>query len=216
MPRNKRRSKTPKRLSKSSRLGFALLGGLVGLFIIYMILARLLSAPSEEVIKMVKQSERVSAGLVDYVDGLPQTQNAQLKKLFDRGFSLYETGEHAQAIYSFNSCLELKTEDDERVALLILNGNNFILLGNLRDAEIQFRWAVLSSEGVEDKNAGAAAWGNLGVTYQKMGSLDSAEAFDRRALDIYQALGNREAEAIQLGNLGLISQTKGDLYEAFG
>ena len=175
MPTNNEQSKTPELLSKKIRLGLIVLGGVVGILVIYLVLTHLFPSRSEQTIKRIKESERISAGLVDYLNRLTQTQNVQLRKLFEKAFSSYEIGDYPEAIYPLNLCLQLRTEDEERVAVLIISGHCFYSLGNLKDAEVQYRRALIFAERAEDQNAKAAVWGNLGVTYQRLGVLDSAE-----------------------------------------
>ena len=202
---NNQRSKISEFLRKKENLKFIIVGGVVvGLVVIYLILSAVFSGPSEASIKMAKESERISAGVIDYLDGLPQTQDIQLLKLFQKGFSLYETGNYTDAIYNFNTALMLKNEDKEKVALLTLNGNSYILLNNPKEAQSQYSRALPLAEKTKDQSAQATVWGNLGLVYQKMGNLDSAQIFNKKAVDLYTQLGSKKEEAIQLSNLGTI------------
>ena len=66
-------------LNKKQNRKFTIPGMVVGtLVIIYLVLSAIFSGPSKETIKMSKESERINTGLVDYLDGLPQTKYLQL------------------------------------------------------------------------------------------------------------------------------------------
>ncbi|MGB2805754.1 MAG: hypothetical protein WBD64_12770, partial [Candidatus Zixiibacteriota bacterium] len=61
-------------IGREASLKLAIVGGvLVGLIAIYLVWSNLSSTPSEKTVKMIKESERISAGVIDYLDGLPQT-----------------------------------------------------------------------------------------------------------------------------------------------
>lgn len=98
MPEGDKRSNITEFLNKKQNLKWIIpIGLLVGLIILYLIFAQLLSGPSVKRIKMAKEAERVSADLTDYWDGLSQTKNDLLKNAFEKGLLLYETGEYVKA-----------------------------------------------------------------------------------------------------------------------
>ncbi|UCB52600.1 MAG: hypothetical protein JSV10_00445 [Candidatus Zixiibacteriota bacterium] len=124
MPKSNERQKKPGLLSRETGLYLAIVGGvLIGLVAIYLVWSNLSSGPSEKTVKIIKKSERISTGVIEYLDGLPQTESARLRGFFEKAYSRYQMGEYAEAIDHFNLCLQLRTQDDERAALLILNGN---------------------------------------------------------------------------------------------
>ncbi|MGB2989949.1 MAG: tetratricopeptide repeat protein, partial [Candidatus Zixiibacteriota bacterium] len=202
-------------IGREASLKLAIVGGvLVGLIAIYLVWSNLSSTPSEKTVKMIKESERISAGVIDYLDGLPQTENVQLKGFFEKAFSWYQTGEYTEAVDHLNMCLQLRTQDDERAAVLILNGNCLLLLENVPGAEGLYRRALVFADRVETKGASAAAWGNLALIQQRAGNLDSALSLHQEALIRHQKSGSKKEKAMELGNLGLFYQAKRDLDRA--
>ncbi|HEX7401077.1 MAG TPA: tetratricopeptide repeat protein, partial [candidate division Zixibacteria bacterium] len=208
MSNPKKRVKFPGFLNKKQNIIFVILGGgVLGIVVIYLILSSFFSGPSKEAMMTVKEFERVSSDFNDYLDGLPQTQNIQLRDFFEKAFASYQLGKYPAAISGFNACLQMRVEDKERVALLLLNGNCYFLLGNITEAEALYLRALVFAERNKEDESQAAVWGNLGLIYRNKGSLDTAQNLHQNALYLQKKLGNKKEEAIQLSSLGMILQT---------
>lgn len=167
-------------------------------------------------IKEEQREHRVMLGeVLEYFDGLPETKNPKLKRLFKKGYALYKEERYPEAIDTFKACLQLKTKDSERLALLLLIGNAYrTTVGNLKEVEDSYQEARLIGERIGDKQGTASALGNIGVLYQHKGDLDQALRYHQDALKIHRETGYRQGEASQSGNIGLVYQTKGDLDQA--
>lgn len=114
-------SKEGKALSKTiviTACAIILLNGIVA------ILPIIIPSNAEKDLATIKQEQsqqkKMLGQVLDYLDGLPQTKTPQLKRLFKKGYSLYRDDKYLEAIDTLKSCLELKTTDSEREALLIL------------------------------------------------------------------------------------------------
>ena len=153
-----------------------------------------------------KRSIAGERNIQDYLDGLPQTKNAELKRLFEKGYSLYEDEKYVEAIGPFQACLKLKTEDSEREALLILIGNAFCTLGKLKEAEDHYQEALLIGRRIKDKEGEASSLGNMGLIYQAKGDLDQALKYMNEALKIFEDIGMPEQIGKVKRNIERVSQ----------
>jgi tetratricopeptide (TPR) repeat protein len=130
------------------------------------ILERVIPGKVEQELKTIREEQREHRGMLgevlDYLDGLPDTKNPRLKRLFEKGYALYNGERYAEAADTFTACLQLKTEDSERLALLILLGNSHHRVGKLKDAEAYQQEALLVGERIADTIGHASALGNLG------------------------------------------------------
>jgi tetratricopeptide (TPR) repeat protein len=150
-----------------------------------------LIVPSETEKKLTRIEQKLGR-VTDYLDGLPQTKNPDLKKLFEKGYSLYKDEKYPEAIDTFKACIELKTRDSERQALLVLIGNAYFTLGKLKEAEDSYEEALLIAKRIDDEEGEATALGNIGLIYQAKGSLDQALKYQKEALEIHREIGLRE------------------------
>ena len=215
--------KRPKSLLEKILIIAGILGGIAAIMAIgYFVYDRFFLTPPEEMIEKMEVLEKKVDGLAEYLDGLPQTKNPQLKRLFEKGYALYEDEEYPEAIDTFRACLELKTKDGERLGLLILIGNAYFTLGKLKEAEDHYEEALLIGERIHDQEGKGKALGNIGLIYQVKGDLDRALKYHQgafkihnEAFKIHHEIGFRKGEATALGNIGLIYQAKGDWDQAF-
>ena len=159
----------------------------------------------------LKKLEKKVGEMADYLDGLPQTKNPDLKRLFEKGYSLYKDEKYPEAIDTLKACLELKTEDSEREALLILMGNAFSILGKLKDAEDHYQEALCIGRRINDEQGKATVLSNIGLIYRAKGDLDQALKYHQEALEIDREIGFREGEAQDLIAIGLALAAKGNL-----
>jgi len=159
----------------------------------------------------VTELRRAVGEFQDYLDGIPETKNPKFKKLFDKGYDVYQQCKYNEAIDIFDQCLKLKIKDSERGALLILFGNALSSLGRNKDAEDRYQEALLLTHRIKDREGEATALGNIGLIYYNKGKLDTALKYHKNALGIAREIGYKEGEANQLGNIGLIYSDKGVL-----
>ncbi len=87
-------------------------------------------------------------------------------------------------------------------------------LGNLSEAETQYRRSLDISERLGNQDGMAASHGNLGNLARERGDLSEAEARYRRSLDIYERLGSKAGMAATYGSLGILARNRGDLTDA--
>ena len=119
---------------------------------------------------------------------------------------MYNDEKYVEAIDTFKACLELKTEDSEREALLILLGNAFSTLGKPKEAEDHYQEALLIGKRINDEQGKAIALGNIGLIYQAQGDLDQALKYLNEALKIFEEIGMPEKIGIAKRNIERISQ----------
>lgn len=209
MVNNKKQSKGMK-----PRLTLLVIGGILVLVVLFLIFSDFFSSVPEQEIIMSEESNRINSGLVDYWNDLEETSDLQLKRIMDNVSSSYLTGEYPTTISNLTFSLQANVKDEERVALLVLNGNSLLMMGNPIQAGNQYQTAWILAQKVDDKNAKASVYGNLGVTYLRNGYIDSALTCHQIALNLFREAGSKKEEAIQLGNLGLVNQFMGDFQSA--
>ena len=142
--------------------------------------------------KELKEKE----GLAYYKDGIPQSDNFNLRKLFEQGKEHLDKYEYAKAISAFRRAWALRDlEASERVALLTYIGIAQYeqtkwdqALGNWKDA---YDAAVDAG----DEQGQAAALGNLGIVYHDKGEWSKAIEFYEKSLEIKEKTGDDQGMA---------------------
>ena len=178
-------------------------------------------ASREDVARLEQKVDR----LAEFLDGLPQAKNPELRAAFEDARALQKEGyeaqsahKHREAIACFTRALALAEDDSQRAALHLLRGNSYAYISQYKEAEGDYRETLELAESIspaEDAaQARAAALGNLGIVYTDRGELAKAEEHHKQSLEIHMEIGNRRGEAQELGNLGLVYYLRGDLNKA--
>lgn len=207
--------KKPKSLLEKIIIIATILGGIaaIGYFV-----DKVFFPPApKELVKEVKELKEKVGQMAEYLDGLPETKNPELKRLFEKGYALYRSEKYLAAIDTFKVSLQQRTTDSERMALLILIGIACHRVGKLKEAEEHYQEALLIEERMSnggDEKGKASALGNLGLIYQDKGDLDQGLKYFEKALKIYQKIGFREGEVSVLCDIGGIYKERRDVENA--
>ncbi len=107
---------------------------------------------------------------IDYVDGIPQSRNLNLRKLFIEGEKFLTKYEYQRAIKAFRAALSLQgVKPPESAALLIYIGNTQYKQSKWDEAIGSYKEAIDWTEKANDELGSAVAIGNLGLVYQDKG-----------------------------------------------
>jgi len=104
--------------------------------------------------------------------------------------------------------------DPENIDAINFIGQLEHLFGNLKAADDAFRQVLDLGRTQDDKEAIAAAYGNLGVIAMTRGDLDTAVDYYNQALALNKKLGRKEGMALSYAILGHVAVARGDLLEA--
>ena len=104
--------------------------------------------------------------------------------------------------------------DPENIDAINFIGQLEHLFGNLKAADDAFRQVLDVGRTQDDKEAIAAAYGNLGVIAMTRGDLDTAVDYYNQALALNKKLGRKEGMALSYAMLGHVAVARGDLLEA--
>ncbi len=74
-------------------------------------------------IERVESGAIVNINVINYVDGLPQAENAEVREIFAKGREYYVRGEFEVAVEEFRRCLNLERDSEKRGALNLQIGN---------------------------------------------------------------------------------------------
>lgn len=146
----------------------------------------------------------------EYLDGLSTTVNATRRAAFERARDLLVGNRSGEALPLFGELLGESESSAEEVALLILIGNCLFYLGRLEEAQRSYTEALEKARKQGEREAEAAALGNVGLVHRQKGDLFEAAQHHQGALKTYEQIGNIPGQAKQLSNLGLVYLQKGD------
>ena len=104
--------------------------------------------------------------------------------------------------------------DPENIDAINFIGQLEHLFGNLKAADDAFRQVLDLGRTQDDKEAIAAAYGNLGVIAMTRGDLDTAVDLYTQTLARLEDMGNKVGMAATYGNLGNVAAKQGDLETA--
>jgi tetratricopeptide (TPR) repeat protein len=148
---------------------------------------------------------------VPYKDGIPQSENLNLRKLFDEGQKHLNNYEYDKGIKAFRAALALQDlKPSEAAALLIHIGTAQYEQSKWDEAEGSYKEALDWAEKGNDEWGQAAALGNLGLVYQDKGQWDKAIEFYNKSLKIKEKIGDEHGMTQTYGNLGNVYQLKGE------
>ena len=157
-------------------------------------------------------------GAIYFLDGIPQSDDEELKKLTLLALSYSEANEYQLAIEKFEYILRVCTiSPSERMALLLNLGNAYHSISQYENALRNYKAAndltskVSASSILEGK---AAALNGIGLVYADKCRFDSSLKYFQKAIHILRKIGYREAEAAILNNIGNVCRIQGELKKA--
>jgi len=167
---------------------------------------------------IAQQQLSASSSAVYWLDGIPKSDDKELKEGMLKAFSLMIKEKHQDAIAELERLLKVCTvSPTQRMSILLNLGNSHLSLSQDDKALSNYTAILELSKKVGKKDAvegKASALGNIGIIYRNKGDLDSALKYNQEALKIDREIRYRQGEANQLGNIGLIYGDKGDLDKA--
>ncbi len=159
-------------------------------------------------------AEETVGMLREYLDGLPQLEDAESEALFTEGRRLFRQKQYAEALDAFRRLLAKELTTSQRAALHILIGNALFTAGSPAEALGHYQDALRFADAADDEQARSGALGNMGIVYMSQGELDKALEHHQRALAIDTEIGYRQGEASNLCNMGNVYEEMGKLDEA--
>jgi len=168
---------------------------------------------------IIQQQLGAREGSAQYwLDGIPESDNVELKERTLKGLEYSRVGNYRAAIAEFEDILRVCTiSPTEKIATLLSLGNSHMSMSNW-DASLKNYEAVLVLVGKVDEAHGleakANALGNIGLIYRFTIELDEALKYHQIALALHREISDKLSEASGLGNMGLIYRAKGDFDEA--
>lgn len=153
-----------------------------------------------------------------WLDGIPKSDNVELKERTLEGLEYSSVGNYRAAIAEFEDILRVCTiSPTEKIATLLNLGNSHMAMSNW-DASLKNYEAILVLVDKVDEahrlEAKAGALGNIGIIYRFTIELDEALKYHQLALALHREISCKLGEASCLGNMGLIYRAKGDFDEA--
>jgi len=165
----------------------------------------------------IDQLRREMGQPVPYENGIPESENFNLRGLFEKGKKHLGSYEYGKAIDAFRRAWALKDlKPSEKSALLIHIGIVQYKQSKWDEAEGAWKEGLGWAERGNDEWGQAAALGNLGLVYQAKGDWDKAVEFYNRALKGLEKIGDVEdpfrkhGMAYTFNNLGLVYKAKGE------
>lgn len=192
----------------------AILGGIGGLVYLCTLIYGLFFKTKQD--KILEKTELIHSTVIevfDYVDGLPQTRNVKLKKLFEKGVQYHKEKRWKDALVTFKACLNVHPKAGEVVALHILIANLLIRISKVDEALEGYNHALKLALDIKEKEARAAALMCRGSAYLQKGNLENAYNDLVESLRYYGDSGGVEEAAI-LSEIGHVFRSKGLLKEA--
>ena len=126
--------------------------------------------------------------VINYVDGLPETPNPEVKSLFEKGRAYYQRGELSKAIDAFKSCLTLEREHEKLGALNLQIGNCYYDLHRYIKAAEFYALGLQESRKANDQQGQASNFASIANTYLMRPSSSGAARGD----NVRQAILNYE------------------------
>ncbi|MEW6685324.1 MAG: tetratricopeptide repeat protein [Candidatus Edwardsbacteria bacterium] len=148
---------------------------------------------------------------IRYQNGIPQSENLNLRRLFEEGQTHLDNYEYDSAIKAFRAGLALQgLQASEAVALLIHIGIAQYEQSKWDEAKGTWKEALNWAEKGKDEWGQATALGNLGLVYKAKGEWDKAIEFYNKDLEISKKIGDEHGMAQTFNNLGNVYQLKGE------
>jgi tetratricopeptide (TPR) repeat protein len=157
-------------------------------------------------------------GATYWLDGIPQSDNQELKELILKALLYAEDNKYDAAIDEFENILRVCTVSPTQMMAILLNlGNAYYALSRYQNALDNYRAMLKLSKKVSERSAmagKAAALGIIGLIYSAKGEPDKGIKYLGDALKIHREAGYKQGEAATLGNIGLVYSNNGEVDKA--
>ena len=163
----------------------------------------------------IDQFRRETSEPKAYADGIPQSENLNLTRLFDQGKEHLEKYEYEKAIKAFRAALALQNLKPSEVAALLIHVGIAQHKKNEWDPALgSWAEALRAAEVADDQEGEGAALGNLGLVYKDKGEWDKAIEFYNKALKGLEKIGDEHGMAQTNANIGILYKEQGKKREA--
>lgn len=158
-------------------------------------------------------------GPLAWVDGIPESDNSELKERFLNAMFLMENEKHIDAIAEFENILRecFTISITEKMAILLNIGNAYYFLNRYDDAINYYISLLKLSEKINDKSAilgKADALGSIGLIYCNKGELNKSLDCLEESLKFHREFGCLSGEASALNIIANAYQQKGETEKA--
>ena len=155
---------------------------------------------------------------VYWIDGIPKSDDKELKALTLKALDLSNKYQFKPAIDAFERILILCTmSPTERMSILVSIGNAYDSLSLFDDALDKYLAAeelLPKINSVDSLTGKACIFSGLGRVYSSKSRYPEALSYHRKALKLFRKTGYAEGEAGTLNNIGNIYREQGELRKA--
>jgi len=148
-----------------------------------------LESKFDDLSKSIRPVETAPLPVMDFVDGLPQLDDAKKREAFKTAMKLRGEHKHLEAIKRFRFLLSMNPSYEQQAAILTLIGNSFIIVGNQDEALGHHKEALKAVEKAHNLGAKGVTLGNIGLIYRTKGDPDEALKYLEQALSIFESIG---------------------------
>ncbi len=150
-----------------------------------------------------------------WIDGIPQSDDAELKERFLKAMRHLCDEDYTAAIKDFKDAMKYcAISPREKTAMLISMGTAYSTLGQYNKAMENYRVAVKLLRKLEDADAlvgKASLLNNIARVYAIRGQFDKALRCLEDSLSITRKIDDRRGEALTLLNIGHVNKLKSEL-----
>ena len=126
--------------------------------------------------------------VINYVDGVPKSQIAEVKNNFEKGREYYNKHEYKNAIHQFTLCLEIEKDSEKRGALNLQIGNCYCELRRYIKASEFYAAGLREARKANDQQGQASNLASIANTYLQR----PASTAHTRGKNVRQAVQNYE------------------------
>jgi len=141
----------------------------------------------------------IRTGVTYWVDGIPQSDDKELRERAFRFLTLMEKERYKEAIDEIEETLKVCIlSPTEKMSILLNLGNAYYSLSQIDSALKNYKAILKLTKKATEKDAikgKASALGNIGLIYSDKGDLDNALKCHQDALKIDREIGYKQGEA---------------------
>jgi len=159
-------------------------------------------------------------GAIYTLDGIPRSDDQELKRLTLEALSYFKADKYQLAIDKFEYMLRVCTvSPSEKMALLLSLGNCYLAINQYENALRSYAAANDVTSKVSDSDASASqgkaiALNGIGLVYAGRGQLGDALKFLQKGLRVFRRISYRDAEASVLNHIGTAYRIQGEIKKA--
>ena len=159
-------------------------------------------------------------GAIYTLDGIPRSDDQELKRLTLVALSCSKADKYQLAIDKFEYMLRVCTvSPSEKMALLLSLGNCYLAINQYENALRSYAAANDVTSKVSDSDASASqgkaiALNGIGLVYAGKGQRGDALKYLQKGLRVFRRISYREAEASSLNNIGTVYRIQGEVKKA--